>query len=74
MKHLPHNSLVCEGFPGVNLIKLFWRKFTHAFCKLDHFKNESNICCIAMKRFSLQQIVSKFTPKEFYEIGPSNKH
>jgi hypothetical protein len=21
---------------GVNLIKLFWHKFTHVFCKLDH--------------------------------------
>jgi hypothetical protein len=24
---------------GVNLIKLFWSKFTHSFCKLDHFIN-----------------------------------
>jgi hypothetical protein len=29
--------------------KLFWSKFTHTFCKLDHFINISNICCIDMK-------------------------
>jgi hypothetical protein len=36
---------------------------TH-FCKLDHFTNISNICCIALKRSSLQERVSKFTPKK----------
>ncbi len=33
--------------PGVNLIKLFWHKFTHVFCKLDHCINANIIflCC-----------------------------
>ncbi len=41
---------------GVNLLALF--------CKLDHFINISNICCIAMKISSLQNRVSKFMPKK----------
>jgi len=32
---------------GVDLIKQFWSKFTHTFCKLDHFINIGNICGIA---------------------------
>ncbi len=38
---------------------------------LDHSINISNICCIVMKKSSLQQRVSKFTPNKFYEINPS---
>jgi hypothetical protein len=34
------------------------------FCRLDHFININNICCIAMKRSSLQNRVSKFMPKK----------
>ncbi len=30
----------------------------------------SYICCISMKRSSLQKRVSKFIPKTFYEIDP----
>ncbi len=33
-------------FGRVNLIKLFWCKFTHSFCKLDRFVNVKNICLI----------------------------
>ncbi len=58
-------------FPRVNLIKLFWLKFTHTFCKLDRFINRSNTSCIALKRSSLQKRVSNFTPKKWYEIDPS---
>jgi len=54
--------------PGVNLIKLFEHKFTHTFCKLDHFINISSICYIVMKRYSLHSRVCKFMPKKFYEI------
>ncbi len=56
--------------PGVDLIKLFWSKCTHTFCKLDHCINTSNIYSIVMKRYSLQNRVSKFAPKKFYEIDP----
>ncbi len=55
--------------PRVNIVKLFWHKFTHTFCKLGHFINASNACCIAMKRSSFVRIVSSFTPKKFYVIG-----
>ncbi len=44
--------------PGVDLL-------TH-FYKLDHFINISNICCIALKRSSLQERESKFTPKKSF--------
>ncbi len=30
-----------RSVPGVDVIKLFWCKFTHVFCKLDHFINET---------------------------------
>jgi hypothetical protein len=35
----PHNDLnmLVDNFVHTNLIKLFWLKFTHAFCKLVHF-------------------------------------
>ncbi len=56
--------------PGVNLVNLFWHKFTRTFCKLVHFITISNICCIVMKRYSLQKRVSKFMSKKFYEIDP----
>ncbi len=56
---------------GVNLIKLFWRKFNHTFCKIDHFMNICNICSIAKKRSSLQKRVSKFKPKNsFLRLTP----
>ncbi len=38
-----------------NSIKLFWRKFTHTFFKLDLFINIHNVRCIAIKRSSLQK-------------------
>ncbi len=63
-------TLSTKGNSGVDLIKPFWRKFTHTLCKLDHFINISIICCITMKVSSLQYRVSKFTPKKFYEIDP----
>ena len=49
------------------------------FGKLDHLINISNIYGIFMKRSSLQNSVSKFTPKKFYKIDtglsefPANK-
>jgi len=49
-----------QNYFGVNLLTLF--------CNLDHFINNSNIYLIFMKRSSLQNRVSKFTPKKFYEI------
>jgi hypothetical protein len=57
--------------PGVDLVKLFYSKFTSTFCKLDHFINLSNIYDILMKSSSLQNRVIKFTAKKFYEIDPS---
>jgi hypothetical protein len=54
--------------PGVDLIKLFGRKFTHPFCKLNCFINYYINCRSVVKRSSLQPRVSKFMPKVFYEI------
>jgi len=54
--------------PWVDLIKLFGVNLLTLLCKLDHLINISNICSIGMKRSSLQNRVSKFTPKKFYEI------
>jgi hypothetical protein len=56
---------------GVNLIKLFWCKFTHFFRKLEHFMAMQQILLMLIKWSSLQKRVSKFTPKLFFEIGPS---
>ncbi len=38
--------------------------------KLDHFIKIINIYGIVLKISSLQNSVSKFTPKKFYEIDP----
>jgi hypothetical protein len=54
--------------PVVNLVKLFKHRFTQTFCKLDHYINRSNICCIAMKGLVSNRL-SKFALKGF-EIGP----
>jgi hypothetical protein len=61
-------TLASLSWAGVDLIKLFRRKFTHTFCKLDWFINAYNNCPSAVKRSSLQTRVSKLTPKKFYEI------
>ncbi len=53
-----------------SVMKLFWHTFTLLFCKLDHLINICNICCIAMKRSSLNKGVSKFMPKMFDENKP----
>jgi hypothetical protein len=54
----------------LNLIKLFWSKFTHSFCKQDTFINISHIHGIDMNRSSLQNRVSKFIPKIFMRLTP----
>jgi hypothetical protein len=51
---------------GVNLLKRFWSKFTHSFCKLDYFNTKSFFLLSALKRTSLQKRESKFTPIKFY--------
>jgi hypothetical protein len=55
----------------VNLLKLIGLNLLNTFCKLNYFTNISYICCITMKRCSLQQRVSKFATKMFYEIDPT---
>ncbi len=51
---------------GVNIIKLFFL--------LTLFINIGKICCIAVKRFSLQEREIKFTAKKFFEIDPRGLH
>ncbi len=57
-----HKGSISLNYFRVNLLTLFY--------KLDHFINIINIHGIFMKRSSLQNRVSKFTPKKFYEIDP----
>jgi hypothetical protein len=47
-----------KGFKNQSSKKLFWHKFNRTVCKRDHFINISNICCIAMKRSSLQKVTN----------------
>jgi hypothetical protein len=56
--------------PGVDRIKLFRVNLLTLFCKLDHFINTSNIYSIALKRYSLQNRVSKSTLKSFIRSTP----
>jgi hypothetical protein len=51
--------------PGVDLIKLFRPKFTHTLFKLDRFINMPNICCVAMKRPSLDKHKGSLHQKSF---------
>ncbi len=55
-----------DGFMLSVVIKLLLT----LFCKLDRFINIINIYGIAMERPSLQNRVSKFTPKKFFLYWP----
>jgi hypothetical protein len=68
--HLVKHNYFHPIQPGVNLIKFFCVNLLTLFCKLDHFITIHNIYDIAMKRYSIQNRVRKFTPKKFYEIDP----
>jgi hypothetical protein len=61
---------IVDGGSGVHLRILFGINLLTLLCKLDHFINISNIYSIFMNICSLQNRVSKFTPKKFYEIDP----
>ncbi len=54
-----------DGFMLSVVIKLLLT----LFCKLDRFINIINIYAIAMERPSLQNRVSKFTPKSFIGLA-----
>jgi len=56
--------------PGTDLIKRFWLETYILFCKLNIFKAMQQAKISYIKRPSLQKSVSKFTPKQFYEIYP----
>jgi hypothetical protein len=51
----------------VNLIKLFWHKFTDIFGKLDHFIKANNVYVLCNKICLLKR-VKKFASKKFYGI------
>jgi hypothetical protein len=63
-KHLNIHSLLKHG---VNLIKLFFLIFIHAFVKLGHFINVDNISLSCQKIWLLKR-VRKFTSKKFHVI------
>ncbi len=73
MNGLAYKNITPNFFKGLgqrdDLIKFSWHIYSH-FCKLDHFIDIRNICFISMKWSSLQKRVTKFAPKEFYEIDP----
>jgi hypothetical protein len=56
-------SLVVVQAPEVDLIKLFWPKFTCSFCKLDLFIVMQQTLLIFIKWSSLPKSASKLTPK-----------
>ncbi len=56
---------------GVDLIKLFWRKFSHIFFKLNHFINANNNCLGEEERSSLPTQLSKFMPKSSMRSTPA---
>ncbi len=49
-----------------------WHKFTHDFCKIDHFINVNYICQIELKRsrLALKKVI-KFAPKNFMKLTQS---
>ncbi len=64
-------AFVRFGPERVELINIFWLKFNDIFCKLYHFIQISKICCIDMKRFSLQNeinlsVFGKFQPRPMF--------
>jgi hypothetical protein len=52
---------------GVDLIKLFWHKFTNNFCSLDRLLNVNNFCCTKQKRYSFKKEWVNLQ-KKFHEI------
>ncbi len=75
MKHLIEGkTYVNRTKPWVDLIKLFWHKFTYSFLQArDIFKALQQIVLSFIKWSSLQKGVSKFRPKKFNEIDPRAK-
>ncbi len=60
-------TLTTNNKPGVDLIKCFWCKFTHTFCKLDCRINVAIIFLGYEKNLDFKK-ESEFTKKMFYEI------
>ncbi len=65
--HLPHHSKVKGSSSAASVVGTMGQ--SHTTIKLDHFIN-SNIYGIAVKKSSLQNRVSKFTPKSFMRSTP----
>ncbi len=53
----------CFLLPGVNLIKLFWHKFTYSFYRLDVLIAMQQIMLMFINGLAYKKSVSKFTPK-----------
>ncbi len=56
--------------PGVNLIKLFWHKFTYSNLKARVFHIMAEILLTFIKGSNLQKRLSKITPKSFMRSTP----
>jgi hypothetical protein len=64
------NSFIIQA-PGVNLIKLIGLNLLTLFCKLDLFIVMKQILLVFIKWSSLQESLSKFTPKCFLRLTPA---
>ncbi len=56
--------------PGVDLIKHFRSKFTHSFCKLDHFITVNNIVSVQLKYLAYEIVQVILRPKGFKRLTP----
>jgi hypothetical protein len=56
--------------PGVDLIKHFRSKFTHSFCKLDHFNTVNNIVSVQLKYLAYKIVQVILRQKGFKRLTP----
>ncbi len=68
VEHLPHHSKVKGSSSAASVAGTSSQ--SHTTIKLDHFINIINFYGIAVKRSSLQNRVTKFTPKSFMRSTP----
>jgi hypothetical protein len=57
-----------RSIPEVDLIKLFWHKFTHTFCRLHNYINI--IIIFVLKKDKAFKKVTKFMPKSYIRLTP----
>jgi hypothetical protein len=63
LANVPHQCTTTSRVENSDLLGSFGVDLLTLFFKLDHFLKTGNICSIALERSSLQERLSKFTPK-----------